>query len=151
MRQRLVESVELSTHVHATEDELKVARALLNLIPPELRPKAKLETSVGEGFFGNMIKSLKASFRGRESALVASYILKSMDQLDRAIIVASLNSRFSEGRLYLRFNKQLAYSGVIRLDDGDDVVKTVIKFNYWSLKSEGGIVNAIKKLIVQQG
>jgi len=116
----------------------------LNLVPPQLRDGVKIITNEGQGHFGNDIKTIKVQFKGEESLFVAKYILSSIDQLDREIILVSLGSRFENGKLYLRFNKQLAYSGVIRLDDGDDVIKAVIKINHWTLKSEG-----IEKIITQ--
>jgi len=140
----IVENVELSTHVHATENELKVVRALLNLVPPQLRDGVKIITNEGQGHFGNDIKTIKVQFKGEESLFVAKYILSSIDQLDREIILVSLGSRFENGKLYLRFNKQLAYLGTIRLDDGDDVIKVVMKLNHWVLKSEG-----VEKVITQ--
>ncbi|MGC9152841.1 MAG: RNA-binding domain-containing protein [Vulcanisaeta sp.] len=142
----IVEHVELSTHVHATESELKVVKALLNLVPPELRDNVKVQSNEGQGHFGNDIKTVKVQFRGDESLHVVKYILTSIDQLDREIILVSIGSRFEDGRLYLRFNKQLAYNGVVRLDDGDDVIKVIVKFNHWAVKGEG-IENLIRRII----
>ncbi|MCG2880634.1 MAG: hypothetical protein L7G96_04855 [Vulcanisaeta sp.] len=142
----VVESVELSTHIHATESELKVVKALLNLIPPQLRSGVKIVTSDGKGHYGNDIKTIKVQLRGEDSLSVVKYIFSMIDQLDREIVLVSLSSRFENGKLYLRFNKQLAYNGVLRLDDGDDVIKAVIKLNHWVLKNEG-VERVITRLI----
>jgi RNA binding exosome subunit len=142
----VVESVELSTHIHATESELKVVKALLNLITPQLRSGVKIVTSDGKGHYGNDIKTIKVQLRGEDSLSVVKYIFSMIDQLDREIVLVSLSSRFENGKLYLRFNKQLAYNGVLRLDDGDDVIKAVIKLNHWVLKNEG-VERVITRLI----
>ncbi|BDR92581.1 RNA-binding domain-containing protein [Vulcanisaeta souniana] len=141
-----VEHIELSTHVHATESELKVVKALLNLLPPRYRENPGIVRREGQGHFGNDINTIKAQFKGDDALQITQYILTIIDQLDREIILVSIDSRFEEGKLYLRFNKQLAYNGIARLDDGDDVIKVIIKFNHWVLKDEG-IENIIKQLV----
>ncbi|ADN49742.1 RNA-binding domain-containing protein [Vulcanisaeta distributa] len=141
-----IEHVELSTHVHATESELKVVRALLNLLPPQYRDGINIMRSGGQGHFGNDIGTIKVQFKGQDALQIAQHILKAVDQLDREIILVTINSRFSDGKLYLRFNKQLAYNGVARLDDGDDVIKVIIRFNHWVIKNEG-IETIIKQLM----
>ncbi len=141
-----IEHVELSTHVHATESELKVVRALLNLLPPQYRDGINIMRSGGQGHFGNDIDTIKVQFKGQDALQIAQHILKTVDQLDKEIILVTINSRFSDGKLYLRFNKQLAYNGVVRLDDGDDVIKVIIRFNHWIIKNEG-IENVIKQLM----
>ncbi len=137
----------MSTHVHATESELKVVKALLNLLPPRYRENPGIVRREGQGgHFGNDINTIKAQFKGDDALQITQYILTIIDQLDREIILVSIDSRFEEGKLYLRFNKQLAYNGIARLDDGDDVIKVIIKFNHWVLKDEG-IENIIKQLV----
>ncbi len=145
-----VEHVELSTHVHATESELKVVKALLNLIPPEYRDGVSIIRSGGQGgHFGNDINTVKIQLKGEEALRTTQYIFRGgIDQLDSEIILVTLSSRFGDGKLYLRFNKQLAYSGVARLDDGDDVIKVIIRFNHWVIKNEG-IENVIRQLITR--
>lgn len=146
-----MESVELSTHVHATESEVKVVKALLNLIPPQLKEEISIMTIDGQGHFGNTIRTVKAQFKGEKSAQVVQHILSIIDQLDREIILASIRSRFDGEKVYLRFNKQLAYKGVARLDDGDDVIRVVIKINHWALRNES-IEDLMRKLMgMKQG
>ncbi len=143
-----VEHVELSTHIHATESELKVVKALLNLIPPEYRDVVSIIRSGGQGHFGNDINTVKIQLKGEEALRTTQYIFREIDQLDSEIILVTLSSRFGDGKLYLRFNKQLAYNGVARLDDGDDVIKVIIRFNHWVIKNEG-VENVIKQLITR--
>ncbi|ADY01500.1 MAG: RNA-binding domain-containing protein [Vulcanisaeta sp.] len=141
-----VEHIEISTHVHATESELKVVKALLNLLPPQYRDNVNIMRSGGQGHFGNNIGTVKTQFKGEDALQIVKYMFSIIDQLDREIILVTINSRFSDGKLYLRFNKQLVYNGVARLDDGDDVIKVIIRFNHWVLKNEG-IENVIKQLM----
>lgn len=144
----LVEQLDLSTHVHATEDEAKVVKALLNLIPTQIRNNTSIVSDETVGHFGNKIKSLKVTFKGEESLSVLRHILSLLDSLDREILLLSLNERFNEGKLYLRFSKQLAYRGIIRLEDSDDVIKAVVRINHWIIK-KNGIENIIRELINQ--
>jgi len=139
----IVDRIELVTHVHATEDEHKVIKALLNLIPPSLRSKANISSSKVTGYFGNTIRTLRIEFRGKDAEEIANYLLSSLDNLDKELLRASLEDRFKDNRLFIRFNKQMAYRGSVRIDDGDDVIKVVIRMNHWRIK-ELGLEGAVR-------
>ncbi len=139
----------MSTHVHATEDEAKVVKALLNLLPTQMRSNAYLIAEDNMGHFGNRIRILKLIFKGEDSLNVLKHILTQLNPLDREILMLSLSERFNEGRLYLRFNKQLAYRGILRLDDSDDVIKAVVRINHWVLK-RSGIETIIRDLMSEK-
>lgn len=128
-RVRVVE-VELSTNCHATEEPEKVATALRNLLPPQLRSGASIEEQVLTGYYGNPIRRMRIRVRGRDAEEVLRHILRSMDDTDREVLFSTLESRFDPrgSRLYLRVGKQDAYLGRIRLYDGSDAVRVVASF-----------------------
>jgi hypothetical protein len=141
----IVEFMELSTHVHATEDEDKVRRALLNLLPPDLRVKVRPVVTESSGYFGNTIKVLSLGIRGGDAERALGFMLRSMDETDREVLRASLENRIEGSRLFIRFDKQMAYKGVIRLSDGDDVVKVTVGMNPWRLR-ELGLEEALRRV-----
>ena len=123
-----VSQVDITVTAHATEDEQKVLQALNILIPEELRSKIKFSKLVLKGYYGNPITRISTSVRGEDAEKVACRIFQMLDDLDRKALESSFNLRFEGGRLYLRFDKQQAYLGRLRLLEGDDVVRVVIQF-----------------------
>ncbi len=126
----LVRSLELAVHAHATEDESKVLGALLNLLPEDVRGRVEARRSVLEGHHGNPIVRLELVLQGEDAEKAVRYIASRMDEADRRLLDASFEARYDErsGRLFLRFSKQDAYLGRLRLMDGDDVVRVVVGF-----------------------
>ncbi len=130
MRQTRVRSVELATHAHATEDVSRVAKALLNLLPPEIRENVRPRSSTLEGHHGNPIVRIEVSLSDDAAEEAVRWIGGRLSESDKLLLDTSFESRYDErhGRLFLRFSKQDAYLGRIRLMDGDDVVRVVIGF-----------------------
>ncbi len=129
-RSHVAVSVEFSCFIHATEDEERVLRALTSLLPEELRrlDSLPLRKSLAYGFYGNPILLLRLEFNGEEANKIVMHIFSSMLSEDLRYILEDFESRFAKGRLYLRFDKQEAYYGTIKLSSGDEVIRCVIKF-----------------------
>jgi RNA binding exosome subunit len=123
----IVDRLEVETHAHATEDLDKVIQALNNLVG-----QVTYETIQVQGHYGNPITVVKAAM-GKASGecldVVAKRLLSMLSDADRQLLLLSLDERMDGDKLYLRFNKQSAYRGLARLDDGGDVIKVVIHFN----------------------
>ncbi|MFP3179116.1 MAG: RNA-binding domain-containing protein [Thermocladium sp.] len=123
----IIDRLEVETHAHATEDLGKVIQALNNLVG-----QVTYETIQVQGHYGNPITVVKAAM-GKASGecldVVAKRLLSMLSDADRQLLLLSLDERMDGDKLYLRFNKQSAYRGLARLDDGGDVIKVVIHFN----------------------
>ena len=123
--------ITLTVTVHATEDKERVLKALLELIPKDLRKKIRIIETTYKGYYGNPITLITTSIRGRIVTEVLKYIAKRMDDISKKMLNATLDLRVDPAhRLHLRFNKQDAYKGKITLYDGDDIVKVVISFKF---------------------
>jgi len=63
--------------------------------------------------------------------LLLKHLAESLSETEKSILSASFKLRYDArtGRLYLRFSKQDAYMGSLRLLDSDDVVKVVVHFS----------------------
>ncbi len=137
----------LTTTVHATEDKLKVLKALLNVIPPSIRENSTIREVHVEGHYGNPIILLNVSIEGYGAEETFKYIIKGLSGTDRKILSATLDMRVDESnRLHIRISKQQAYLGNILIYDGDDVVKIVVHFMLPRLPKYS-IISELKKLI----
>lgn len=122
---RIVRKIEILTNVHATEDDAKVRKAILNLVPSELRDKVKIKQLTFQGHYGNPIKRLILTIIGDHADKVFKNIILRMTETDRRIIDTTLDNRLTSSHLYIRLSKQEAYQGNIVLYEGDDVIKIV--------------------------
>ncbi|MGC8597252.1 MAG: RNA-binding domain-containing protein [Thermocladium sp.] len=123
----IIDKLEVETHVHATEDQGKVIQALNNIVG-----QVKYDITQAQGHYGNPITVVKATM-GKTSGecpdAVVKRLLSMLSDVDRQLLLLSLDERMDGDKLYLRLNKQSAYRGLAKLDDGGDVIKVIIHFN----------------------
>jgi len=67
---------------------------------------------------------------GEDAIKALEYLGSTLDDIEKHALMASLDLRYDrkEGRLYMRFSKQDAFLGRIKLYDGDDVIRVVVVF-----------------------
>ena len=120
--ERLVKTVELTVLVHATEDESKVRRAVLNLLPPDSYPPA-FEAVKLEGYYGDPITVLKLNFKHRKPATeLFEHIVRRLSSLDTSSLLDLLPQYIDESKnLYMRLDKQKAYIGKVVLERHDSI------------------------------
>jgi len=124
-----ISSVEFTTHVHATEDLEKVKQALHFLIPENIHDKLKLKVDKVRGHWNNQISLLQAKFTDKEDAMqIIKYITTCLKDQDKYELREGLERRIDKSRLYLRFDKQAAFKGHLKLRDEDDVIRIRITF-----------------------
>jgi RNA binding exosome subunit len=128
-RKVALQSIEISSFCHATEDCNRVRASILNLIPPEIRSKLILIEEAVEGYYGNRIVVIKTQIL-EECEEVLKYLLSTMSDTEKSLMKITLPLRFDPrtGRLILRINKQDAFLGNVKLLDSDDVVKITLHF-----------------------
>ncbi len=126
-----VSRLSLSVFYHSTENPAKVRKAILNLIPPELREKVSMNEVVTQGHYGNEIGIITVTLKGRNAFKTLKFIICSMERVDRNILVATVSNRAGHrpSHLYFRVSKQEAYLGKVELMDGDDVIKVSVTVN----------------------
>jgi len=124
----------VSTLVHATEDEQKVLKALQVLLPEgfEVR-RGKLK-----GHYGNPILTFTTSIKQRRlvreiwTCMTTKLRAGELDKLSRVT-----PERIDETcHLYLRFDKQLAYAGELALTEGGDAIHVELKVAAYPAKRE---------------
>lgn len=114
--------MELTVLVHATEDEAKVRKAVLNLFPPGAEPPAFEATGL-TGYFGDPLTPLKMTVKNRRPATeLLVNIVRRLNSLDQAAFMDELPQRIDETKnLYIRLDKQKALRGLVALDVHDAI------------------------------
>ncbi|MDM7274839.1 MAG: RNA-binding domain-containing protein [Thermoprotei archaeon] len=127
----MIVSLNLRTSVHATEVNERVVKALMELLPEDLRNNVTVEVGSHEGYYGNPIEVLTVNIRDPQAAArTLNYILSRLGENGRRLLWETLEERVeSSGDLYFRVNKQKAYLGSLEVDEGDDVVRVHVRFS----------------------
>ncbi len=130
MKRGIVARVQLETYIHATEDVDKVVQALKNVMPLAYRKKLVPVYRRLRGRFGNPITV--ASLDIKEPELTEGFIREVAERLsqeDKEELLRNLQSHIGEGgSFYLRFDKQEAYLGRLRLEPSEAICAHV-RFN----------------------
>ncbi len=131
-------SAEISAIAHATEDEEKVAHAIKNTLPDELRGEIPLRKVHMMGHHKNPITSLNVRIANKRIVeQILQHIGQRLTSLDRVALSQEFASSIDDkNNLYLRFDKQAAYLGNLRLRQ-EDPVRIRIKFHARSSGYEG--------------
>jgi hypothetical protein len=125
----VVDSVEISSIAHATEDPVKVETALRALLPDELKGREIFTKQFLQGHYTNPITTYEARLkRPAEVNAFVNNLIHKLPRIDRLRVERDLHLHSdSEGNLFIRVNKQRAFSGSIELG-GDDPVRIKMKF-----------------------
>ena len=115
----------LLTTAHATEDVEKVEKAL-RLIAGE---DAYCTQYKQEGHHGNPIILFKIELKKQKEIMqVVNRLLRALNNEERTRMCTEISKRLDEtGTLHLRFDKQLAYAGELRICGGSDSVVIKLK------------------------
>ncbi len=121
-KQRPVQNLEITTLVHATEDQSKVIDAVSNLFPEDVEVPPCEEVKF-TGIFGAPLVMLKWVLKNRRPATVTfDNVLLGLSSLDLHQVLESLGNRIDENKnMYMRLDKQKPAIGVIRLDSHDSI------------------------------
>jgi RNA binding exosome subunit len=126
---QVIQSVELSTIAHATDDLDKVSVALSHLLPDSLRGRQLFTRQYLEGHFNNPIITFTARLTvPSDVEEFSKFLLSQLPKPEKLSIQRDLNLHSdSDGNLYLRINKQKALLGAITLND-EDPIRVKLKF-----------------------
>jgi hypothetical protein len=124
-----IQSVELNTIAHATDDLDKVQLALSRLLPESLRGRQLFTRKYVVGHYNNRIVTFAARLTDTpEVEQFTRFLLGQLPKSEILSIERELNLHSDEdGNLYLRIDKQQAFLGTIRLIDKDPI-RVKLKF-----------------------
>ena len=124
-----VSEVGLESFCHVTEDPKRVESAILNLLPENLRDNVQISKEVLKGYYGNRIIHYTVRLFDEHAAETLIFISNSIGSLDKQLIRSTFDLRVEGSRtLYLRFDKQYALLGKLKLSHSGSVIKVVISF-----------------------
>jgi len=115
-------SIEVSIFAHATEDPEKVKRAFQNILPPNEIEEVTLRKSVLKGEYGNPIIYYRARITKPE--ITEALLRRIGDNLplhDKSALNSEFDRRLDRGKLYIRLDKQAAYTERYRLCNADPI------------------------------
>ena len=107
---------------HATEDPQKVQTAVRNLLPDELAHIILFETTNLTGHYGNPITLFTAKLTDKKLLPKAlEKIGGCMNSLDKEQLCTDWKLHVEKCNLYLRFDKQAAFSGAFKFTQNDPI------------------------------
>ena len=131
-----VQSVEVSTIAHATDDLEKIQTALTCLLPASLKGRQIFTRRYLQGHFGNPIVTFEARLSDTSDVEeFKGFFLKQLSSLDKGTLTRDLDRHSdSDGNLYIRIDKQKMFRGTVRLGQ-DDPIRVRLKFANFGGKS----------------
>lgn len=124
-----IQTVEISTIAHATDDVDKVQAVLMHLIPDTLKGRQLFTRRYMEGHYGNPIVTFEARLtKSSEIDEFATFFLSQLSNKDKLALQRDLRLRSdADGNLYIRINKQQTSRGIVQLGE-EDPIRVRMKF-----------------------
>jgi RNA binding exosome subunit len=114
--------INVRAFAHATEDPEKVLTAIRNTLPKELGENAIFRKTSLTGHHGNLIILFETKLADKKALPVAlEKIGAGLTALDKETLASDLKLHLERQNLYLRFDKQSAYQGVVRFSHNDPI------------------------------
>ncbi|MEM4733220.1 MAG: RNA-binding domain-containing protein [Candidatus Bathyarchaeia archaeon] len=114
--------ITIRAFAHATEDPEKVLTAIRNTLPKELGENAVFQKTSLTGHHKNPIILFETKLTDRQRLpLALQKIAAGLSALDKVKLAQEIRLHLEKQNLYLRFNKQCAYQGELRLSSSDPI------------------------------
>jgi RNA binding exosome subunit len=114
--------IDIRVFAHATEDPDKVQTAVRNLLPPELSENLIFEKTSCTGHHGNPIILFTSKLTDKKLLPKAlEKIGKDLGALDKEDLDRDIKLHLEKGNMYLRFDKQSAFLGSLKLIQNDPI------------------------------
>ena len=114
--------IDIRVFAHATEDPDKVQTAVRNLLPTELSETLIFEVQSCTGHHGNPIILFTSKLTDKKLLPKAlEKIGKDLSALDKEELNRNINLHLEKGNMYLRFDKQSALLGSLKLTQNDPI------------------------------
>ena len=132
-----MQSVEISTIAHATDDLEKVQTALSTVLPETLREREIFTRRYLQGHHGNPIVTFDAKLtKPKEVEDFARHFLTRLSKSEKLVIQRDLHLHSDdEGNLFIRIDRQQAYRGIVEVGE-EDPIRVRLKFTRFSGKPE---------------
>ncbi len=133
-----IHNITLRGIAQATESTDRVKNALSLFIFNN-----EIESITTEGHFGNSITILQARLKGRDCKRFIEYLKAKMPENELRRLENELPERVDDDCvLHMRFDKQAAYSGILKLATTSDTIIAEIKLRAYPARCENAIAVA---------
>jgi RNA binding exosome subunit len=137
----VIQSVEVTYFVHATEDQGKIGEAVARLLGQE--PDG--ETEVLEGHFGNQILRARVHLTGEDAGSAFNRLVDSFPAGVLQQVLTELESHLDEhSAFFVRLDKQSLVSGTVSLGTSDPIR---VKVKPRAFLIRGGAVSFYSRLL----
>ena len=142
---RTIQTVEISTIAHATDDLDKVQTVLTRLIPDTLKGRQLFTRRYIQGHYGNPIVTFEARLRKpSEIDEFTTFFLGQLSNKDKLAIQRDLKLHSDDdGNLYIRIDKQQTFRGIIQLGE-EDPIRVRMKFTRFTGQATDLIVKYLE-------
>jgi RNA binding exosome subunit len=114
--------IDIRVFAHATEETVKVQTAVLNLFPTDLAENLIFQKTNLTGHHGNPIILFTAKLTDKKMLPEAlKKIGKDLGVLDKEELNQDIKLHLEKGNLYLRFDKQSAFMGLLKFSQIDPI------------------------------
>ena len=132
----MIHHVMLRTFAHATEDVSRVKSALEFFLPED----CEIETTMKKGHFGNPIAVLEAKL-GKRYCKSFLDVLRSLSKAELLRLKDELELHFDDDcNFYIRFDKQSACEGDIKLAQAEDSIVAKMKIISYPSRRENAVM-----------
>lgn len=131
----MIHNISYRVFVYGTENEEKVKEAVQTLFP-----NSHPQTDTTEGYFKNPVLILHNKITKNREIKEFVEILKQIDAPSKKQLRSELENKMDErGNLFLRFNKQRAYLGDLKIVEHGDAIHVKINVAAYPAKKENAI------------
>ncbi|HEX3014717.1 MAG TPA: RNA-binding protein [Methanobacterium sp.] len=131
----MIHNISYRVFVYGTENEEKVKEAVQTLFP-----NSHPQTDTTEGYFKNPVLILHDKITRKREIKEVIEILKQIDAASKKRLRSELENKMDErGNLFLRFDKQRAYLGDLKIIEHGDAIHVKIKVAAYPAKKEKAI------------
>jgi RNA binding exosome subunit len=128
----MIHNISYRTLVYGTENEEKVKKAIETLFPNSLP-----ECEITEGYYKNPVLILHHKIVKKREIIDFIQILKNLTSSQKNKILNDLERKMDDkGNLFLRFDKQKAYLGELKVVEHGDSIHVKIKMAAYPAKKE---------------
>jgi RNA binding exosome subunit len=114
--------ITITVFSHATEDPEKVQTAIRNTLPEAIATEVKFTKNEVTGHHGNPIIFYEAKLTDKPALPAAlEKIAQDLSSLDKETLSEEIKQHIEKHNLYLRFDKQNAYLGTLKLATNDPI------------------------------
>ena len=128
----MIHNISYRVFVYGTENEEKVKEAVKTLFP-----NSHPQTNIIEGHFKNNVLILHDKITKKREIKEFIKILEQMNEPGKKRLRSELENKMDEkGNLFLRFDKQRAYFGDLKIIEHGDAIHVKIKIAAYPAKKE---------------